>query len=69
MHPHGLAELIRDIGVPGTAMRTSALRHLGLQTPAPVIAQALGSHSKTTTQVLTEAGESWNRYTPSDHTQ
>ncbi len=50
-------------------MRTSALRHLGLQTPAPVIAQALGSHSKTTTQVLTEAGESWNRYTPSDHTQ
>ncbi|MFD6948497.1 MULTISPECIES: hypothetical protein [unclassified Nocardiopsis] len=66
MHPYSLAELIRDIGIPGTAVRTSALRQLVLQAPAPVIARALGFHDKTTTQVLTEAGGSWNRYTPSD---
>ncbi|XKK39030.1 hypothetical protein HFP72_32190 [Nocardiopsis sp. ARC36] len=29
-----------------------------------MIAQALGFHDKTTTQVLTEAGESWDRYAP-----
>lgn len=69
MHPHSLAELIRDIGIPGTAVRTSALRQLVLQAPAPVIAQALGFHDKTTTQVVAEAGGTWNRYAPSDHSQ
>ncbi|GAA3740399.1 hypothetical protein HDA32_002633 [Spinactinospora alkalitolerans] len=69
LHPHGLADLIRDIGVPGTAVRTSALRQLVLQAPAPVIAQALGFHSKTTTRVVSQAGGTWNRYAPSDHTQ
>ncbi len=66
IHPYSLAELIRDIGIPGTAVRTFALRQLVLQALAPVIARALGLHDKTTTQVLTEAGGSWNRYAPSD---
>ncbi|MFE1471732.1 hypothetical protein [Nocardiopsis dassonvillei] len=65
LHPHGLAELIRDIGIPGTAVRTFALRQLVLQAPAPVIAQALGFHDKTATQVVAEAGGTWNRYAPS----
>ncbi|WAE70917.1 hypothetical protein OUQ99_16895 [Streptomonospora nanhaiensis] len=69
MHPNSLTELIRDIGIPGTAVRTSALRQLVLQAPAPVIAQALGSHAKTTTRVVAQAGGTWNRYAPSDHTQ
>lgn len=69
MHPHSLAELIRDIGVPGTAVRSSALRQLVLQAPAPVIAQALGFHDKTTTRVVAQAGGTWSRYAPSDHTQ
>ena len=67
LHPHSLAELIRNLGIPGRAVRAAALRQLVLQAPAPVIAQALGFHDKTTTQVLTEAGGSWNRYAPSDH--
>ncbi|MFC4868590.1 hypothetical protein [Streptomonospora arabica] len=46
-------------------MRTSALRQLVLQAPAPVIAQALGCRSIPSPQ----AGGSWNRYAPSDHTQ
>ncbi|PDP87397.1 hypothetical protein CQJ94_12625 [Glycomyces fuscus] len=62
-------ELIRNLGIPGRAVRAAALRQLVLQAPAPVIAQALGFHDKTTTQVLTEAGGSWNRYAPSDHAQ
>ncbi|WP_198659283.1 hypothetical protein [Nocardiopsis sp. FIRDI 009] len=68
MHPYSLAELIRDIGIPGTAVRTSALRQLVLQAPAPVIARALGFHDKTTTQVVAQAGGTWNRYAPSDYT-
>lgn len=67
MHPHSLADLIRDIGIPGTAVRTSALRQLVLQAPAPVIARALGFHDKTTTRVVAQAGGTWNRYAPSDY--
>jgi hypothetical protein len=69
MHPNSLAELIRSIGIPGTAVRTSALRQLVLQAPAPVIAQALGFHTKTTTRVVAQAGGTWNRYTFSNQTQ
>ncbi|GAA1441901.1 hypothetical protein GCM10009602_17850 [Nocardiopsis tropica] len=69
MHPNSLADLVRDIGIPGTAARTFALRQLVLQAPAPVIAQALGFHSKTTTRVVAQAGGTWNRYAPSDHSQ
>lgn len=68
LHTHSLAKLIRDLGIPGRTVRAAALRQLVLQVPAPVIAQALGFHDKTTTQVLTEAWGSWNRYAPSDHT-
>ncbi|WP_460773309.1 transposase [Nocardiopsis nanhaiensis] len=62
-----VADLIRDIGIPGTAVRTSALRQLVLQAPAPVIARALGFHDKTTPRVVAEAGGIWNHYAPSDH--
>lgn len=67
LHPHSLAELIRNLGIPGRSVRAAALRQLVLQVPAPVIAQALGFHDKTTTQVLTEVGGSWNLYASSDH--
>ncbi|MEU8837453.1 hypothetical protein [Streptomyces sp900116325] len=35
---------------------TSAIRQLVLQAPAPVIAQALGYHDKSTTRIATAAG-------------
>ena len=41
--------------------RTSAIRHLVLQAPAPVIAKALGYHDKTATRFVTEAGGSRNQ--------
>ncbi|MET7550996.1 hypothetical protein ACWD8L_33660 [Streptomyces sp. NPDC005133] len=49
--------------------RTSAIRQLVLQAPAPVIAKVLGYHDKTATRLVTEAGGTWSRYAPGDHTR
>lgn len=43
--------------------RVAALRQLVLQTPAPVVAKALGYHDHKTTGVLAEVGGTWNGYT------
>jgi len=69
LHASHLAELVRDLGVPALAGRTAALRQLVLQVPAPVVAQALGYHHKTTTRVATEAGTPWVRYAVGDHSR
>jgi hypothetical protein len=58
-----------DLGVPALAGRTAALRQLVLQVPAPVVAQALGYHHRTTTRVATEAGTPWVRYAAGDHSR
>jgi hypothetical protein len=42
-------------------------RQLVLQAPAPVVAQALGYHDKTTSRLVTEAGGTWSRYAGGDH--
>ncbi|MFC8424156.1 hypothetical protein ACFUN7_25315 [Streptomyces sp. NPDC057236] len=55
--------------MPSQRGRASAIRQLLLQAPAPVIAKALGYHDKTTTRLVTEAGGTWNRYAPGDHSQ
>jgi hypothetical protein len=47
--------------------RPAALRQLVLQAPAPVITRALGFHDTTTTRVAADAGGTWNRYAPNDH--
>ncbi|MFJ1546381.1 helix-turn-helix domain-containing protein [Streptomyces sp. NPDC088246] len=56
MHPGTLRDGLRGLGVPLQRARTSSIRHLVLQAPAPVIAKALGYHDKTTTRLVTEAG-------------
>ncbi|MEV5771359.1 hypothetical protein [Streptomyces antimycoticus] len=66
MNPTTLLGPLRDLGVPAQRARTSAIRHLVLQAPAPVIAKALGYHDKTATRLVTEAGGTWSRYTPGD---
>ncbi|MGW7433332.1 hypothetical protein ACWGIN_27805 [Streptomyces sp. NPDC054861] len=58
---------LREIGVPPQRGRTSAIRQLVLQAPAPVIAKALGYHDKTAARLVTEAGGTWSRYAPGDH--
>ncbi|MBL1121067.1 site-specific integrase [Streptomyces sp. 110] len=67
MNPASLQAHLREIGVPPQRGRTSAIRQLVLQAPAPVIAKALGYHDKTATRLVTEAGGTWSRYAPGDH--
>jgi hypothetical protein len=43
--------------------RISALRQLGIQALAPVVADALGFHQVTITRQHANAGGTWNRYT------
>ncbi|MER5556525.1 hypothetical protein ABT001_33550 [Streptomyces sp. NPDC002793] len=69
MNPVSLQVHLRKIGVPPQRGRTSAIRQLVLQAPTPVIAEALGYHDKTATRLVTEAGGTWSRYAPGDHTQ
>lgn len=54
-----LRDALRDLGIPNQRARTSAIRHLVLRAPAPVIAKALGYHDKTATRLVTEAGGTW----------
>ncbi|WP_329453722.1 hypothetical protein OG894_45280 (plasmid) [Streptomyces sp. NBC_01724] len=67
MNPVSLQVHLREIGVPPQRGRTSPIRQLVLQAPAPVAAKALGYHDKTTTRLVTEAGGTWSRYAPGDH--
>ena len=58
----GVYNDLRDAGLPMRNARTSALRDLVLQAPAPVVADALGFHQSTTTRQFTAAGGRWSRY-------
>ncbi|MFE0732097.1 hypothetical protein ACFW2X_28380 [Streptomyces antibioticus] len=69
MNPATLRDALRELGIPLEKGRTSAIRQLALQAPAPVIAQALGYHDKSTTRIATEAGAPWKNYAPGDHTR
>ncbi|MFF3734623.1 hypothetical protein ACFYXM_31115 [Streptomyces sp. NPDC002476] len=69
VNPGTLRDALRELGVPAEKGRTSAIRQLVLQAPAPVIAQALGYHDKSTTRIATEAGAPWKNYAPGDHSR
>ena len=56
---------LRDAGLPMRNARTSALRHLVIQAPAPVVADALGFNQTTATRQFTSAGGTWSRYAAS----
>jgi hypothetical protein len=58
----GVYNALRDAGLPMRNARTSALRDLVVQAPAPVVADALGFHQTTTTRQFTAAGGPWSRY-------
>lgn len=69
LHARTLLPLIHQLGIPAQATRVAALRQLVLQAPAPVIADALGYHTKHVAKVWTEAGGNWKTYAPGDHSQ
>jgi hypothetical protein len=47
---------LSEIGVPVAAARGAAIRQQHLELPAPVVADALGYHDKTTSRLLKETG-------------
>lgn len=53
---------LHQAGLPMRDVRTTALRQLVTQAPAPVVADALGFHQTTTTRQFTAAGGTWSRY-------
>jgi hypothetical protein len=69
MTPSTLEIRLRDLGFPTQRGRTSAVRHLVLQAPAPVVARMLGYHDDTTAQLATEAGGTRRHYAPGDHSR
>jgi hypothetical protein len=62
-----LAALVNDIGIPTIAGRASAIRQHVLVVPAPVVADALSYHKKTTATLTAQAGSTFSRYAPGDH--
>jgi integrase len=68
LRPEYLAKLIHRIGVPTVASRGAAIRQHLLDMPAPIVADALGYHHTTTTRLAAQAGTTWSRYAPGDHT-
>ncbi|WP_328624696.1 hypothetical protein OHA88_07040 [Streptomyces sp. NBC_00353] len=67
LHPGSLSSQLNDLGISTTAVRTAAIRQQVLEMPAPVVADALGYHHKTTTRLLNETGGTWSRYAAGDH--
>ncbi|WP_199193046.1 hypothetical protein [Amycolatopsis sp. BJA-103] len=67
MHSDWLAALVNELGIPTTTGRTSAIRQHVLDMPAPVVADALGYHHVTATRIAAQAGATWSRYAPGDH--
>lgn len=65
--PDHLSALLNKIGVPAAAARGAAIRQQLLEMPAPVVAEALGYHDKTTTRLRNETGGAWSRYAPGNH--
>lgn len=61
-----LAELSQrhQLGVPTDAGLGAAIRQHVLDTPAPVVADALGYHHVTTTRLAAHAGLTWSHYAP-----
>lgn len=69
LHLSTLRTHLHQLGIPSTATRVTALRQLVLQTPAPVLAKALGFHYHTAHQHNIDAGGTWKTYAPGDHGQ
>jgi hypothetical protein len=59
--------MINDLGIPATAGRGAPIRQHVLEMPAPVVADALGYHPVTTARLAAQAGNTWSRYAPGDH--
>jgi len=64
LQPSTLSTLVQALGVPSIAARAAAIRQYVLDTPAPIVAAALGYHQVTTARLAGEAGTTWSNYAP-----
>ncbi|MEU0507584.1 hypothetical protein [Nocardia sp. NPDC005998] len=62
MDPSTLSDLINALGVPSRPGRVGSLHQHVLELPAPVVADALGYHHKTTTRAAAQITAGWARY-------
>jgi hypothetical protein len=69
MGPDYLTALLRDIGIPAAAGRTSSIRQHIMESPAPIVADALSYHPNTTARLAAQAGGTFSRYAPGDHSR
>jgi hypothetical protein len=69
MNPDSLSALVNELGIPTAAGRCAAIRQHVLEMPAPVVADALGYHPATTAKLAAQAGATWSRYAPGDHSR
>ena len=65
--PTAIEGRLRRIGITARTTRTSAIRQLVLQAPAPVVAGMLGYHHETTTRLASAVASPWSHYAPGDH--
>lgn len=62
-----LSALLNKADIPIAAVRGAAVWQQLLELLAPVVADALGYHDKTTSRLRNEIGGAWSRYAPGDH--
>ena len=67
LHPSTIEKRLGDLGFSPGRARTSAIRHLVLQAPAPVVASMLGYNNESLTVIAAQAAGPWRRYAPGDH--
>ena len=62
LHPSGLGQRLRRLGIPTMAGRRAALMHLASQLPAAVLAEILHIHPTTAVHWVAAAGGNWSTY-------
>jgi hypothetical protein len=62
LHPAGLGQRLRRLGIPTMAARRAALMHLASQLPAAVLAELLHLQPTTAVRWVAAAGGDWSAY-------
>ena len=68
LHTTSLRLRLRNLGLPHLDGRTTTIRELLREAPAPVVAGMLGYHPVTTEAMAAEAGATWSRYAAGNRT-
>jgi hypothetical protein len=69
LHPATLGKQLSGLGIATLHARTATIRQLVLQAPPSVVAGMLGYHVVHTEAVAVQAGGTWKKYAPGDHTR